>query len=497
MKQKKTVVADAVVPMTRFRMRSPKAVLKCNLCNLPASEAEGELLTFQRDKRIVLVHRNCAEFSPDVTIQDDIWYNVIKCVNRGKQLKCFECKKNGATIGCNYTSCKKNYHFGCCNPNWNFEENGKGYYCAQHRKFIDSTSEDGVTPPDVNKYTLSQTKNPESVKISKVSFAFDTLKEGKGEGNRIPDTRGFIAIQRKVQEYSSLPILQFRFKNPTAVIRCTLCNLRNTNEATGKFLFFGGKHNALVHENCLKFSNVANPVPGKFTTTQMNLSKLTSTFSKRRTCFKCQKDGASIRCKTPGCFKHFHLLCTNRWDKTKDFHCSIHIPKNRKKRVLVKHKTVQLGPRVISHDLFYSGADKLPSTHSVDAIQTSKKRKREYAPSNHFDAPLNHFVTKPVVDPIDNSIQHDQKRRKENDIDVRSGTSQSSLLSLPVPVPGPVSVLVKSPSLSVLSRPLLETPIEVSTSQSSLLQLPVPNQQTSLPAALSPEEKVEVSSADV
>jgi hypothetical protein len=375
---------DSVVPMTRYRMKNPNAPLKCQLCGLPASDKEGELKAFQRDRRLVLVHRNCAEFSPDVYIKNGVWYNVIKCINRGKQLRCVRCKKNGATIGCNEASCKENYHFGCCDSSWKFEEDGKSYLCALHRQ-----NKAPVKAPVVDVDTQrSQNLQPNQSKngiASHVQFAFNAAKMEQGNvGGSDSKTR------LTTGGYTSLPILAYRFKHPTAPIKCALCNTEKVTGITGKMLYLSrDREEALVHENCIKFSNLMCTT----TPDSPTFINVVETIEAARTCFKCHTDGATIRCNQSGCFRHYHLGCSE-WDKIAKFHCLIHrhqtsidikTTSQRTKVVLVESKSVKVGKRILSHDLFYYGAQQHDSIRTLTKV---KKRTREYAPSNEFEPRL-------------------------------------------------------------------------------------------------------------
>lgn len=88
--------SDRLVPVTRFRMKFPKSPIVCHLCKHPRTDKEGAVLAFQRERGgMALIHRNCAEFSPDVQLSGSHWRGIFKCINRGKQLKCVKCGENG------------------------------------------------------------------------------------------------------------------------------------------------------------------------------------------------------------------------------------------------------------------------------------------------------------------------------------------------------------------------------------------------------------------
>ncbi len=362
----KTAGGESVVPMTRYRMKYPNAPLRCQLCGLQASDKEGELKVFQKDKKLVIVHKNCAEFSPEVSIKNGVWFNVMKSINRGRQLRCVRCKKNGATIGCNETNCKENYHFGCCDSSWKFEVDGKGYFCEKHRK---QTMIPQITP------SLHRNQSKD-------------VPKSKSQGGKQSFATG---IRSPTMEYKSLPLLAYRFKRPTACIKCALCGKDNVTDITGPLIYLTKKNGngALLHENCIKLSNLMETtiIEPSNTVAFVNVFE---TIQAARTCFKCHKDGATICCKQPGCFRHFHLTCIDV-HKGQTIYCLEHRntkvaksnPSNSKrtKTVLVESKCFKVGSSLLSHDLFYEGAQK----HYPLTVQKVKKRAREYAPSNEFE----------------------------------------------------------------------------------------------------------------
>ena len=132
---------DRTIPLALFRSMNPKAKLTCTLCHLSGSRVrEGSLLAFKRGSREVLVHSNCAENMPEVGVKDGVWSNVIRACNRGKTMVCSLCGQVGATIGCSVESCPRSYHFSCAeDTGWRFDDDGKEFYCDQHRSQIDDT----------------------------------------------------------------------------------------------------------------------------------------------------------------------------------------------------------------------------------------------------------------------------------------------------------------------------------------------------------------------
>jgi Flavin containing amine oxidoreductase/PHD-like zinc-binding domain len=133
---------DKLIPMAVFRHMNPKAPLECSFCHLVGGRTyEGPLLAFKRGSRQVLVHNCCAEFSPEVEVEEGQWRYVVKAVNRASSMQCCICKSQGASIGCNYGNCFRCFHFKCGEgTGWKFEDDGKEFFCDLHRSNEDTPS---------------------------------------------------------------------------------------------------------------------------------------------------------------------------------------------------------------------------------------------------------------------------------------------------------------------------------------------------------------------
>uniref|UniRef100_A0A8C7TX02 Histone-lysine N-methyltransferase n=1 Tax=Oncorhynchus mykiss TaxID=8022 RepID=A0A8C7TX02_ONCMY len=82
-------------------------------------------------------HVNCALWSAEVFEDDDgSLKNVHMAVIRGKQLRCENCQRPGATVGCCLTSCTRNYHFMCARQRHCVFLEDKKVYCQRHRDLI-------------------------------------------------------------------------------------------------------------------------------------------------------------------------------------------------------------------------------------------------------------------------------------------------------------------------------------------------------------------------
>ncbi|OZJ06488.1 hypothetical protein BZG36_00497 [Bifiguratus adelaidae] len=86
----------------------------------------------EKTKRI-WVHDACARFSPDVFItKENEWYNVAVALQRGRSMRCWECKEKGATFGCFESKCDRSYHLPCTRKPLSFFESGAIFWCPLH-----------------------------------------------------------------------------------------------------------------------------------------------------------------------------------------------------------------------------------------------------------------------------------------------------------------------------------------------------------------------------
>ncbi|KAI8929619.1 hypothetical protein BC831DRAFT_275831 [Entophlyctis helioformis] len=94
----------------------------------------------KRRKKVFWVHVACARFSPEVHVsgegRDAKWYNVLRAVRRGRNMRCTACKGKGATIGCFDVKCMKSYHLACTGKPLSHFEQGILYWCPTHEAFL-------------------------------------------------------------------------------------------------------------------------------------------------------------------------------------------------------------------------------------------------------------------------------------------------------------------------------------------------------------------------
>jgi len=254
------VKIDQQIPVTTYRMKfgnnSPSAgggVPRCGLCPNPGTrKKEGAMCAFVRGKQHVLVHHNCAFYSPEVgSTADGQWTNVIKAVNRGKSIRCAHCGKMGATIGCIHQNCNKSFHFSCCvDTGWLFLRrggaNGKEYLCDKHREHT--------------------------------------------------------------QEEVPISIEYYKKKRPRSerTLKCHICNDSSEDtETLGKLLAFAKADNmALVHRNCARYSTDV-----VFKEDHHIYQNIFESIYRAGYCMKCSKIGATVKCSKEGCSNAYHVKC--------------------------------------------------------------------------------------------------------------------------------------------------------------------------------------------
>ena len=270
---------DRNIPVALFRYNNPSTDLRCNLCNKVGGQIrEGSLLAFKRGARQVLVHNNCAEYSPEVEVVDSKWKNVIRAVNRGKLLHCSLCRQPGATIGCTADSCYRVFHFSCSeDAGWRFERDGKIFYCDLHRKMSDD-------------YT---------VHCDRISMDF------------------------------------YLTKNPSSSsLFCRLCGSPEIGSDCGQLLAFQfGRRHVLVHENCIKYTSICDTAEIEESRMGHEYKNIFFAIDNARNCAGCSAAGATIKCVKPGCEKVFHLPCAEKsnWNfdkRGKKFRCMDHRKKH-------------------------------------------------------------------------------------------------------------------------------------------------------------------------
>lgn len=267
---------DMSIPISIYRQKNPHVALTCNLCLQPGNrKREGALLAFQKGGRRNVAHSNCAATCPEVSLEKGIWKNVTRACARGSKLACLSCGQKGATIGCTFgtDACLLSYHFRCAeNTGWNFDRDGKAFFCDQHRMYA----------PNFSKLRL----------ISK--------------------------------EFYSL-------KNPHTPIVCSLCRNEDggTASSCGDLLAFRqGAKQILAHSNCLRHTTVVKTLIeseddgdstmmdedeedslGGDDVEEEQYQNVFEAFAAAKQCAECKGSGATIQCSRENCPRFYHLMC--------------------------------------------------------------------------------------------------------------------------------------------------------------------------------------------
>lgn len=83
------------------------------------------------------MHRNCALYSPEVYHSPGgEWYNLEQCLARSLSVRCYSCRRAGASIGCHMSTCPRSYHVKCAwGTRWDFHRPDEGvfFFCPDHR----------------------------------------------------------------------------------------------------------------------------------------------------------------------------------------------------------------------------------------------------------------------------------------------------------------------------------------------------------------------------
>ncbi|KAJ8903907.1 hypothetical protein NDN08_000438 [Rhodosorus marinus] len=124
-------------PISTWGLDIKKSTRQCELCR---SEEETEVAgRFIPVGNGLWVHVMCALWSSEVYEEPStpaLLCHVTSAVFRARGLKCFYCKKSGASVGCASRLCKHNYHLSCSLKTKCIHKYGKAGYklllCAEH-----------------------------------------------------------------------------------------------------------------------------------------------------------------------------------------------------------------------------------------------------------------------------------------------------------------------------------------------------------------------------
>ncbi|XP_039287897.1 histone-lysine N-methyltransferase trithorax [Nilaparvata lugens] len=107
------------------------------VCVLCKQEGDGELIA---EGRLLYcghnewIHANCALWSNEVFEEiDGSLQNVHSAISRSRLIRCVDCDKRGASVGCCYKNCPESYHFPCARKGRCAFMEDKTIYCNLHR----------------------------------------------------------------------------------------------------------------------------------------------------------------------------------------------------------------------------------------------------------------------------------------------------------------------------------------------------------------------------
>ncbi|PIA17269.1 hypothetical protein COEREDRAFT_86268 [Coemansia reversa NRRL 1564] len=139
---------------------------RCAFCSEDDQSQRDLLGTFAAEQPFVLsmvrddgtvrrrrfwAHTACAKYSPEVLVTEaGQWFNVAAALRRARTIKCAECKRRGATIGCFHDRCQKSFHVACAGMSKSFFESGRIFWCPKHARMAAGVVEGNAGPEPVS-----------------------------------------------------------------------------------------------------------------------------------------------------------------------------------------------------------------------------------------------------------------------------------------------------------------------------------------------------------
>ncbi|XP_062288260.1 PHD finger protein 6 [Scomber scombrus] len=159
------------------------------ICILCERSEETKISGALSTKDYITAHQNCLLFSSGIYCQnspqfDDLFGfsvdDVMDEVKRGSKLVCYQCKKKGATAGCEVKRCKKSFHYPCAVQEGahiieDANEGKYGLFCFSHYQ-----KQRNKSSTDEHDFTKLQTSKKSSKTASSKVFC---LSCEKTEGN--------------------------------------------------------------------------------------------------------------------------------------------------------------------------------------------------------------------------------------------------------------------------------------------------------------------------
>ncbi|KAJ8410062.1 hypothetical protein AAFF_G00211030, partial [Aldrovandia affinis] len=163
------------------------------VCAFCQSSEEAEITGPLLKKDDVVAHHNCLLYSSNLvnknTPDDDDLLgfdteDVKEEMRRGRKLKCSQCKRRGATVGCEIRKCKRSFHYQCAmeaNAK-NVEDVRRGVfkiYCHSHRYHLEEGLNAKNSKGEHLKHTNNKDESDDDVKRKRprLSIGFDAEKQ--------------------------------------------------------------------------------------------------------------------------------------------------------------------------------------------------------------------------------------------------------------------------------------------------------------------------------
>ncbi len=190
----------------------------------------------------------------------------------------------------------KNYHVGCVDSGWDFETDGKDFYCLLHRdmrgKRLNDGEDSGNSPSSpMTGRPKSASAQLESSRKKHVPLLTQTIQVDK------------VRSSSKIQVMNRHPGLEaFRKKYPLVPLRCFLCNTEEDRLGGTLIPYVKDGRQALVHQNCQRYTNIVKKNgPTGF--------DIFDAIRSSKSCIRCNQTGATIKCNIPSCEEHYHFSC--------------------------------------------------------------------------------------------------------------------------------------------------------------------------------------------
>ncbi len=191
----------------------------------------------------------------------------------------------------------KNYHIGCVDSGWDFETDGKEFYCLLHRGMREKRSNDDDDPDFSPSSSMTGIPKSTSVRVKSNSTTNGTHLTQVLQVDKVRSSGN-----DKVMKHKNAALEEFQKKYPLIPLRCFLCNTVQSHGEGILIPHVQDGRQALVHQNCQRYTNIVN----KSGAIGFNLF---NAIRASKSCIQCKRGGATIKCNIPSCEEHYHFSC--------------------------------------------------------------------------------------------------------------------------------------------------------------------------------------------